>query len=458
MKTAIIGSGIAGLACAIRLANKGHQVTVFEANDYPGGKLSEIQLGKYRFDAGPSLFTMPQYVEELFEVSGQSVADYFEYEKLDTICEYFWEDGTALTAFADEALFEKEVQNKLNLSHTGIPKALKASADKYHLTGKIFLEKSLHKISTWLDWKVLKALLLIPSYDIFRTMNATNEKLFDHPKLVQFFNRYATYNGSNPYKTPGLLNIIPHFEHHFGAFFPKGGMHSITKSLVRLAEDLGVEFRYQSKVTSILVEKRKAKGVLVNGQSLLFDKVVSNMDVHPTYKQLLTTQKQPKLILKQEKSTSALIFYWGIRQSFKQLDLHNIFFSDDYKAEFTALAAGEVTDDPTIYINITQKKAKQDAPDGCENWFTMVNVPSNTGQDWDMLIPQIRQNVLKKLSRMLGTAIEPLIEEESYLDPRLIQSKTSSHQGALYFCGGSAHPGGGIPLCLLSGKIVSELV
>jgi phytoene dehydrogenase-like protein len=198
---------------------------------------------------------------------------------------------------------------------------------------------------------------------------------------------------------------------------------------------------------------------------------------------LLPGEPAPERALRQEKSTSALIFYWGIRRQFPELDLHNIFFSEDYRHEFDCLAAGNISDDPTIYINITSKYTPADAPAGCENWFTMVNVPYNSGQDWDALIVETRRNVLAKLSRILGTPIEPLIACESLLDPRSIESKTSSHLGALYgtssnnrmaaflrhpnfsnrirglyFCGGSVHPGGGIPLALLSAKIVNDLI
>jgi len=178
-----------------------------------------------------------------------------------------------------------------------------------------------------------------------------------------------------------------------------------------------------------------------------------------------------------------LIFYWGIKQSFPQLDLHNIFFSENYKEEFdTLFQKKNVSNDPTVYINITSKKLSSDAPENSENWFVMINVPSNSGQNWDDIRTTARQNILSKLSRILKTDIESLIEEEEYLDPIRIEAKTSSHAGALYgassndrmaaffrhpnfskvkglyFAGGSVHPGGGIPLCLLSAKIVGELV
>lgn len=483
MKIGIIGAGIAGLAAAVRAAAAGHEVEVFEANSYPGGKLSSFEQDGYRFDAGPSLFTMPQYVEELFEIAGEDIGPHFQYHRLPILCNYFWEDGTCLSASGDSETFAREVEQKLGVPAGRVLHALRDSERKYRLSGRIFLEKSLHKAATWLHAKVLGAMLQIPRFDLFTTMNAVNERHLKHPKLVQLFNRYATYNGSNPYKTPGLLTIIPHFEYGIGAFYPEGGMHSITRAVWQLGVRKGVHYHFGTPVEEIRVENGRATGLYIEGAWKYYDAVISNMDAFFTYRKLLPREPAPERALRQEKSTSALIFYWGIQRQFPELDLHNIFFSEGYRHEFDSLSAGKISDDPTIYINITSKYTPADAPAGCENWFTMVNVPYNSGQDWNALIMETRRNVLAKLSRILGKSIEPLIACESLLDPRSIESKTSSHLGALYgtssnnrmsaflrhpnfsnrirrlyFCGGSVHPGGGIPLALLSAKIVNDLI
>jgi len=208
------------------------------------------------------------------------------------------------------------------------------------------------------------------------------------------------------------------------------------------------------------------------------------MDIVPTYRKLLQDFPAPEMVLRQERSSSALIFYWGIKQKFQELDLHNIFFAKDYVSEFKNIFEyHSISDDVTVYINITSKDVLQDAPAGHENWFVMVNAPCNTNQDWDEIIQRTRNNILNKLSKQLGVDIAPLIVAESILDPRSIESRTQSYQGSLYgaasnnqfaaflrhpnfskriqnlyFCGGSVHPGGGIPLCLLSAKITSELI
>lgn len=320
--------------------------------------------------------------------------------------------------------------------------------------------------------------------DFLRTMNTSNESRFKDRRIIQLFNRYATYNGSDPYQTPATLNIIPHLEFNLGAFYPVKGMHSITESLFTLAKDLGVEFVFGRKVEKILIENKTAVGIQLDGKKIFFTKVVSNMDMVNTYKKLLPENLHPKKLLTQPKSSSAVIFYWGINTTFEELDVHNIFFSSNYREEFDFIFNKKaISSDPTIYINITSKFKKDDAPDGCENWFTMINVPNNSGQDWDELIFNARKNIIQKLNRILKIDVEPLIVCEKILDPRLIEARTSSYAGALYgnssnnrfaaflrhpnhqpkiknlyFCGGSVHPGGGIPLCLLSAKIVSEMI
>jgi phytoene desaturase len=485
---AVIGAGIAGIAAAIRLANKGFKVKVFEANDFPGGKLSEIESQGFRFDAGPSLFTMPEYVDELFKISGKQPSNYFEYKKLDILCQYFYEDGTNLTAYADWNKFAQEISQKTQDSPATLQRFFQKNKLKYDLTAEVFLHKSLHKWQNYLNWPTLRGILNFYRLDVFTPMNRVNKSTFKDPKMIQFFNRYATYNGSNPYQTPGLMNVISYLEFGVGAFFPHKGMYSITQSLVKLAQDLGVEFVYQTPVNQILVKNKQAVGVEVKEKgelkSYYFDKVLSNMDVVNTYNKLLPNIPKPQKLLKQPKSSSAIIFYWGINHSFPQLDLHNIFFSADYQAEFKHIFEDKsLYNDPTVYVNISSKEKPDDAPAGAENWFVMVNAPNNIGQDWDYLIAQTRENVLKKLSRSLAMDLKPLIACEMILDPITIENRTSSSQGALYgnssnnkmaaflrhanfsskiknlyFCGGSVHPGGGIPLSLLSAKIAVDFI
>ncbi len=442
-------------------------------------------MGDFRFDAGPSLFTMPQFIEELFELCGEPIDRYFSYAKKEIVCKYYFEDGTRFAAYSDKEKYIKEASLVFNEKANSIRDYLSLSKQKYDLTKNLFLNKSLHKLKTYLSFDAIKGIASIPILGIYRNLDQENKKFFKNPLLVQLFNRYATYNGSSPFLTPGIMSLIPHLENHYGTFIPDGGMISITNALVSLANKVGVQFHLNSTVEKILVnDSKKAEGILVDNKKIDADIVVSNMDIVPTYRKLLSSFPAPEMVLRQERSSSAIIFYWGIKQNFPELDLHNIFFAEDYYNEFKNIFEHHtIGDDITVYLNITAKDIPKDAPPGNENWFVMVNAPGNTDQDWDEIIQRTRKNIIHKLSKQLGVEIAPLIVAESVLDPRSIESRTQSYQGSLYgaasnnkfaaflrhpnfsnkienlyFCGGSVHPGGGIPLCLLSAKITSEMI
>ncbi|MEL7160388.1 MAG: 1-hydroxycarotenoid 3,4-desaturase CrtD [Bacteroidota bacterium] len=479
----VVGSGIAGIAAALRLRHKGYTVAVYEANPYPGGKIHNLEKEGYRFDTGPSLFTMPHLVDELFQLFGDDPTDFFRYERKKNICNYFWEDGTRFVAPATREDFVSAATETFAVSRAELTAFLDRNREKYDLTADIFLEKSLHKLGTYASLDTLKSLLQAYKLDIGQSLHKTNEAAFTDPKLVQLFDRYATYNGSSPYRTPGIMSMIPHLEMHYGTFLPQGGMRQITHSLYEYSLTKGVTYHLSRPVEHIEVADSRVIGIRAGGFAPA-DLVVSNADVFTSYQRLLPQAVRPRKILAQERSSSALIFYWGIAGSFPELDLHNIFFSDDYREEFRHIfEENGLYADPTVYVNITSKQESDDAPPGGENWFVMINTPGNFGQDWSALGTRARAQILAKLSRVLGREIEPLIRCEAVLDPVTIETKTSSHRGSLYgassnskfaaflrhpnftssvrnlyFCGGSVHPGGGIPLCLLSAKIVSNLI
>jgi phytoene desaturase len=321
-------------------------------------------------------------------------------------------------------------------------------------------------------------------FNIIKTVHQVNEKYFSHPHLHKLFDRYATYNGSSPYRAPGIFTMISHLEHTLGSYFPKGGMYALSNELLRLALKTGVTFHFNYPVDKIVVEKSKARGLISRGLHFPSDLVISNADVYKTYRELLPGQKAPEKTLKQPLSSSAMIFFIGMKKQFPKLETHNIFFSKNYHEEFSFLFdKKDIYYDPTIYVYISSKKHEADAPHGSENWYVMVNAPSDTELGWEEIVKSTRAVVLKKLNRMLDDYIEQYIEFEKIVDPRHIQTMTGAHEGALYgpashsmftsfnrhpnfskrvkglyFCGGTVHPGGGIPLCLLSGKIVADLI
>ncbi len=478
----VIGAGIGGLASAVRLKAKGFSVKVFDKNEFTGGKLHTFRKGEYRFDFGPSLFTMPQYVDELFHLVNKNPRDYFSYISCNEACKYFFSDDTSFTAKTDEEAFIQEACNTFNIDKTTLEKYFHTNAKIFENAGKVFLENSLHRLKTWMSPRVIRSLTHSYVLDMMKSMHTVNEKQLQDPRLIQLFDRYATYNGSSPFRASAILNSISSLEHRYGTYFPVGGMYAIPQAVTKLAEEEGVEFYLGQEVEEILQEGNRAIGVKVNGEIYYSDVVVSNMDVQFTFERLLDMDK--KSVSNREKSSSAVIFYWGVGKKFDQLGLHNIFFSEDYKKEFQQIFGDKVIpEDPTIYVNISSKHHEGDAPIHGENWFTMINVPADFGQDWDKMIGELRNQVISKLSAKLGVDLGNLIEEEYIADPRVIESKTLSHNGALYgsssnhwlsaflrqpnfsrkikglyFVGGSVHPGGGIPLCLLSAKIATEII
>ncbi len=479
---AVIGSGIGGLASAIRLAAKGYRVSVFEQAPKTGGKINELCLQGFRFDTGPSLFTFPALVDELFTLCGENPLDYFGYRPVKTSCKYFWEDGTVVNAWQQSADFAAEIEKVTGVDAEKVIAYLEESEKLYDLTGEAFLFHSLHKLSNFANPVFHKTIINSLKLDPFRTMHKRNSQWFGHPKVVQLFDRYATYNGSSPYKTPATLRMIAHLEHNMGTFFPEKGMYDMVKKLTALAERQGVEFHFNSRVEKVETGSGSVTGIMVNGEKTPFDLVVSDVDIVNFYRKLLPEIKLPEKQLSLERSSSAVIFYWGINRRFPELELHNILFSGDYTEEFNHLFNTKtLSSDPTVYLFISSKLVKGDAPDGSENWYAMINAPENVGQAWDALLAKARSNIIDKIKRTLKVDIEPHIVCEAVADPRTIERDTGSYHGSLYglssnnmmaafnrhpnfhkkiknlfFAGGSVHPGGGIPLCLASAKIVDK--
>jgi diapolycopene oxygenase len=317
-------------------------------------------------------------------------------------------------------------------------------------------------------------------------MDAANRSFFSDPRMVQLFDRYATYNGSSPYRVPATLNIIPHVEYGLGGFAVAGGIYAIPAALGRLAEKLGVRMTLETRVEGILHRDRRIRGIRVGGENLDYDVVVSNADVLRTYEDLLADpEARPAVRYKRlEPSSSGLVFFWGMNRSNPELGVNNIFFSNDYPREFRELFVERVCpQDPTVYVNITAKVTPEDAPTEGENWFVLINAPYEAGQDWERQVAASRGRILSRVQQALGRSVAGAIAVEEVMTPRDIRSTTGSRLGSLYgissntsmaaflrhpnrsrryrglyFCGGSVHPGGGMPLAILSGKIASDLI
>lgn len=485
-KVAVIGAGLGGLSAAIRLAHAGYAVDLYDQQSIVGGKAGTKTERGFRFDTGPSLLTMTPVFRQLFEEVEQRLEDHLDFLPLAPICHYFYPDRTILYSFSDSERFAGEIEAKTLDSGRALEDYLAYAERIYENTAELFLWNSLHELSSYFTSFSLKSLLNLGKIDAFRSMDAANRSFFSDPRLVQLFNRYATYNGSSPYKVPATLNIIPYVEYGLGGYTVTGGIYAIPSALGRLAGNLGVKLLLDTRVDKILHANRRIRGIQAAGERRDYDIVVSNADVLRTYEDLLE-DPQARLARRYqalEPSSSGLVFFWGMKDSFPELGVNNIFFSGDYPREFHELFAERICPtDPTVYVNITSKVTPEDAPAGCENWFILINAPCNVGQDWQAEAAASRGRALSRLQRALGRSVEGVIATEEVMTPQDIEKNTGSRLGSLYgissntsmaaflrhpnrsrryrglyFCGGSVHPGGGMPLAILSGKIASDLI
>jgi phytoene desaturase len=313
-------------------------------------------------------------------------------------------------------------------------------------------------------------------------MHESNRKFFKDDRLIQMFDRYATYNGSNPYLAPATLNLISYVENSLGGYYLTKGMYELTDALYKLASKKGVEFNFEEEIISVESGDNKILSMKSNRNKYTFNYYISNLDAltaNTRFFDLPKTKIDDNLL-----STSAMVFYWGVNGVFPELDTHNIIFAQDYKREFDNLFQRKIiSDDVTIYIYVSSKFNKNDAPPNCENWFVMINTPANFGQNWEEEINKTRETIINKIESRLNIRIRDKIISERTLTPDVLESKTGSFKGSIYgfssntkfsafkrqsnrskkyknlfYCGGSAHPGGGIPLVILSGKNVCELI
>lgn len=483
-KVVIIGAGVGGLSTAIHLAIKGFDVTIFEQNDFVGGKANKIFKNGYSFDTGPTLLTMPFVLKNLFQVAGKKLEDYLKIRKKEIICRYFFDDGSVFNEYSDRERLLNEFERFTSEPAENLKRYLDYSKKIYDLTAELFLFNSFLDLKNFFNLKSFRTLLNIHRIDPFRTVHQANSSFFKSKKIVQLFDRYATYNGSNPYRAPATLNIIPFVELEFGGYYVEGGIGRIPEVLAEIAKELGIKILTSTKVDGILVKNRKVVGVQIGKDKIDYNYVVSNADLYFTYEKLIkdTDTKEAKRYIQQELSTSAIIFFMGTKTSYKQLEMDNILFSSDYEREFNQLFQEKIIpDDPTIHIHISSKKNSSDAPVGCENLYVMINAPSVSNFEFDK--NEVQKKIVSKIERITGIDLNGNLEFVLLRTPNDIEHLTSSYLGSLYgpssnsrfsaflrqqnksrdydglyFVGGTVHPGGGIPLVILSGKITAELI
>ena len=520
-RVAVIGGGLGALSGAIRLAQLGFSVQLFEKNPKIGGKVNEVILDGYRFDTGASLLTMPFVIDELFDFVGFNRSDYLDFVPIDPICRYFFADGSMMDASADKTKMETAIAQLSPNDVKAYKRFLKYAERIHDLTAEIFMFTPIHEFKKLMRPQYFRTLFRLHQIDPFRTVHQSVSRFFSDPRLVQLFDRYATYNGSDPFQAPATLNIIPYIEYGLGGYYIKGGIYRLVEALEAVARKRGIQIRTSAEVERICHVGKRVNGVQVNGETVDADYVLCGADAVAAYhKLILPKNATPKPITRfqmfknmrafsvlpfinvkarvlgqghqhlrkrlnrLEPSLSGMVFLWGIKGNHPQLAHHNIIFSSDYNTEFRQIFRDkQVPDDPTIYIAITSKADAGHAPTNCENWFVLLNMPYLApGQMWEKEKTRMRTVVLHRLKR-LGFDIADRIEVEQIYTPEDFAELYASNQGSiygvssnskttafkrlpnrsrlldgLYFAGGSVHPGGGVPLVILSGKMAATLI
>ncbi|MBS1788793.1 MAG: phytoene desaturase [Acidobacteria bacterium] len=477
----IIGSGLGGLATALRLARSGWRVTVCEQGASFGGKMNSWSEGGFRFDTGPSLITMPWVFEELFQAAGSRLQDHVELVRLHPLADYVFADGSRITYTPSLPEWLGTLRQLESRDVHGFLKFMQLGAQLFEVSKQTFLRRRPLDWPQTSDASVLRHLPLRHGWGNYHRTVAAH---FCNPHLIQMFDRYPTYVGSSPYAAPATLAVIPYLEYAFGGWYARGGLYRIVESLLELAKAAGVELLSRAEITRIEYEGKTVKGVqLADGTRLSANVIVMNGDASDAPKLLGDTNAR-SLPLNQ-RSMSGLVFLFGVRRSLPELQHHTVYFSEDYPREFAQLFdERRFPDDPTVYVNAPSRSDRSLVPGEGEALFVMANAPANDSDAWDEEQIQIaRRNVLARLHCSGFPDIESDIVVSDVWTPRRIATRylmpggaiygTHSHGwrraflrppnkdanvSGLYYVGGSTHPGGGTPTVLLSAQITSELI
>ena len=482
----MIGAGVGGLAAAARLAALGHRVALHERAFTHGGKLGEYRRDGFAFDTGPSLLTLPQVFTDLFAATG-GTAD-LELEPVDPACGYVFADGTRLDLPHDTAAVPAALDAALGPGAGAAWGALyDRSARLWDLVGEPVLHHPLRARDLARFGTRLADLRLVAPW---RTLRGLGEELLPDPRLRAWLDRYATYSGSDPRRTPAVLAVTPYVEQRFGAWWVRGGLRRLADALLARCVERGVAIRLGSEVTAVTTAGGRVDGVrLRDGSTEPADVVVSDADARALYERLLApgprTAAPRALLRRAPASVSGFVLLLALDGPPGPDPAHRVWFPPDYDAEFDALFDRPApVADPTVYVHAPADPAL--APGGCSAWFVLVNAPPHDparGVDWDApgLAEHYADRVLATLARR-GTDVRARIRWREVRTPADLERATASPGGAiygtashgaraallrpanqspvpgLYLVGGSAHPGGGLPIVALSAQIVAGLV
>lgn len=488
----IIGGGLAGLSAACVLAARGHRVILFERNEWLGGKAAVLERDGFRFDMGPTIVTIPSVLRRIFEEAGAILEDYLELVRLDPQWRCFFDDGSVL----DLAQDPKQMESALNTfapgteSGAGYCDFIEYSKRLNEISQRHFFYRSIGGLRDMFDWKKSfnpKILSDVLAMRMGRSVAGTVRSFNPDPRVSQMIDHFTQYVGSSPYGSPAVLCGIAHMQTDEGVWYPIGGTGAVPGALAKLANELGVEFRTNTKIEGILSGNGAVTGVVTDaGEEIPLSAVVSNCDSVRTHRELIGGPVATAFERRRryEPACSGVVLYLGLDKRYDHLAHHDFVFSRDPHEEFEWIySRGEPAPDPTCYLAATTCSEPRTAPKGGEALYVLVHTPYlRPHHDWNALFPRYRKVILEKLKRTAGMRdIESRIVFEHALTPQDIQDRYHVLNGAiyglashgrflgafkpgnrspdlrgLYFAGGAAHPGPGMPMVLMSGWIAAD--
>ncbi len=480
----VVGAGVGGLACAIELASSGFSVRLLERSGFPGGKARVLRVGGSELDAGPTVLTMVWVFDELFAAAGASFRSAVQIERASILARHFWSDGTQLDLHASRAESADAIAKLFGASEGRAYLAFCEDVERiYNIAEGPFLRSQRMTIKSIAKKFGALGFASLARLDSHRSMWRALEERFREPKLRQLFGRYATYCGSSPFEAPGTLNLVAHVEAQ-GVYRARGGMHALVAALEGLARSAGVEIAYHSPVERFVVSGNRVIGVVVQGSEIAADAVIFNGDVSALGDGLLgapARRSAPSTPLA-GRSLSAISWLMVGRARGAPLLHHNVFFSNDYAGEFDALfKRHRLAERPTVYV-CAQDRGDRVEEKAEERLLVLTNAPA-TGDD----LASFRQSDLARYDETVfdclkanGLLLEPThLVRQTPVDfhalfpgtggalygPRskgarsvLAREGAASGMPGLYLAGGSVHPGPGVPMSALSGRLAAARI